>query len=270
MAMNRGKKIIRRSLSTLYILTLAAASAFAQMQTSTPALVGEWKFDEGSGQEVLDTSGNNNNGTLGANSTVETSDPAWTAGKVRGALRFDGIDDYVAIAPSNSLNNLPAFTLEAWIYPTSHADRAGDPSEFFDKGDSSKRFMFDFDGSGGLMGQIRFTGNSAESHSWEVIPLNQWTHVVMTLDAKVENIIRLYINGRESNYYSQTAGLGRVRSETLPTSLGWLIGCRNRTYRFFEGKIDEVRIYSEALTLAEVLERYNAGMTHVLNWRIVW
>jgi len=238
-------------------------------QISGAAVVGEWKFDEGSGQDVLDTSGNNNNGTLGANASVESRDPEWTTGKVGGALRFDGLDDYVAIAPSNSLNNLPAFTLEAWIYPTSHADRYGDASEIFDKGDSSKRFMFDFDGSGGLMGQIRFTGNSAESHSWEVIPINEWTHVVMTLDSKVESIIHLYINGRESDYYSQTAGIGRVRSETAPTSLGWLVGCRNRTYRFFEGKIDEVRIYDKALTPAEILERYNIGLTGVLNWEIL-
>ena len=62
-------------------------------------LVGAWKFDEGSGNIAYDSSGNNNHGTIyGA---------TWVDGKFGKALQFDGIDDYVNISASSSLDIIP-------------------------------------------------------------------------------------------------------------------------------------------------------------------
>jgi len=63
---------------------VAIPSANAQTADITTGLVGHWKFDEVSGTTATDSSGNNNAGTL-------TNGPTWTAGKIGGALSFDGI-----------------------------------------------------------------------------------------------------------------------------------------------------------------------------------
>ena len=60
-------------------------------------LVGYWPFDEGSGNIAKDYSGNGNDGTL-------VNGPTWTTGKVGGALSFDGVDDYVRVINSASIN----------------------------------------------------------------------------------------------------------------------------------------------------------------------
>jgi hypothetical protein len=62
----------------------------------TSNLVAYWKFDEGTGTTTADSSGNGNTGIL-------TNGPLWTAGRIGNALYFDGIDDNVTVADSNSL-----------------------------------------------------------------------------------------------------------------------------------------------------------------------
>ena len=75
-------------------------------------LVAYWKFDEGSGTSVADSSGNGNTGTL-------INGPQWTAGRLGNALFFDGIDDNVTVPDSASLDLSSAFTLSAWVNPAS-------------------------------------------------------------------------------------------------------------------------------------------------------
>src|SRR5438046_2840484 len=80
--------------------------------------IANWKFDETSGQTLIDSSGNGNTGYLGTNSTTETADPTRTLGKVNNALKFDGTDDLATIVNTAALNTLLSFTYSAWIYPT--------------------------------------------------------------------------------------------------------------------------------------------------------
>ncbi len=70
-------------------------------------------FDEGSGTIAKDYSGNGNDGTLCNGATCGVQGPTWTTGKVGGALSFDGVDDYVIVPDSASLNITNAITLAA-------------------------------------------------------------------------------------------------------------------------------------------------------------
>ena len=90
----------------------ASAEASASFTVSPSGLVAYWKFDEGSGTTVSDSSGNGNTGTL-------VNGPLWTAGRVGNALFFDGIDDNVTVPDSNSLDLSSSFTLSAWVNPAS-------------------------------------------------------------------------------------------------------------------------------------------------------
>ncbi|RJS75398.1 PEGA domain-containing protein, partial [Methanophagales archaeon] len=73
-------------------------------------LVGYWKFDEGAGTTAVDSSGNNNNGTL-------IDNPDWVNGKIGKALGFNGSTNYVEINDSDSLDGFDEITIEAWVKP---------------------------------------------------------------------------------------------------------------------------------------------------------
>ena len=82
--------------------------------SSTPppaGLVAALSFDEGSGTTATDLSGSGNNGTLNG--------PTWsTSGKFGNALSLDGVNDWVTVADSNSLDLTTGMTLEGWFQPT--------------------------------------------------------------------------------------------------------------------------------------------------------
>src|SRR4030095_10266109 len=91
--------------------SLEASAWFANADAvSVPGLVAYWKFDEGSGTTVSDSSGNGNTGTL-------VNGPLWTAGRVGNALFFDGIDDNITVPGFLDLSS--SFTLSAWVNPVS-------------------------------------------------------------------------------------------------------------------------------------------------------
>ncbi|MBU4015277.1 LamG domain-containing protein, partial [Patescibacteria group bacterium] len=79
-------------------------------------------MEEGKGQTVYDRSGNGNNGTLGASTSVAKDDPVFTSGySSAGAggtgLKFDGVNDYVNAGSGSSLNITSSFTFDVWIKP---------------------------------------------------------------------------------------------------------------------------------------------------------
>ena len=79
-------------------------------------LVAHWKFDEGSGNAVKDSSGNSNNGTI---IPANAPEPKWGTGKFAGSISFNG-DTFVRIPSSESLNKLKRqITVVALIYPRS-------------------------------------------------------------------------------------------------------------------------------------------------------
>ncbi|MHC4423727.1 MAG: hypothetical protein ACYSWR_03540, partial [Planctomycetota bacterium] len=69
-------------------------------------LISLWEFEEGDGTIAHDSVGNNDGTIYGA---------SWTTGVIGGALRFDGVDDYVNVGNDNSLKPPLPVTLSAWI-----------------------------------------------------------------------------------------------------------------------------------------------------------
>ncbi|MCK4342415.1 MAG: LamG domain-containing protein [Phycisphaerae bacterium] len=97
------------TMSALAIVGLTLVAPSTAVADRDDSLVGYWTYDEGGGGTVHDYSGYGNNGTLsGAN---------WVSGVLGTALSFDGVDDYVEVADSASLDLTSAFTIEAWVKP---------------------------------------------------------------------------------------------------------------------------------------------------------
>jgi hypothetical protein len=206
-------------------------------------LVGYWSFDEGSGSIVHDSSGNGNQGVL-------NNGPVWVDGRFGKALSFDGVDDYVRIKPSLSLDVTSQITVEAWVYPRAYVDNTGHVSHIISRCDDSGGHIYVLSTYPDSY-KISYSVNpdSGQKSSIADLPLNVWTHLAMTYDG---SYIRLYINGELDSSYAQTG--------SISTTSNWLaIGCKptgreggSGSYAYFNGIIDEVRIYNRALSQQEI------------------
>jgi hypothetical protein len=196
-----------------------------------PRPVAAYAFDEGSGSVVSDTSGEGNHGTIvGA---------TWTSqGRFGGALIFDGVDDWVSISEASALHLTTNLTLSAWIYPT--APRPGLRTVM-----STEHGSYHIHASSELNRPfigIDVDGTYHDLYGERRLPAHTWTHLASTYDG---NTLRLYQNGVEV--------ASRSLSGPAQGPVTWLaIGGNSLGREFFQGRIDEVRIYNGALTASEI------------------
>ncbi len=200
-------------------------------------LVGYWTMDgqDISGTALTDKSGNGRNGTI--------SGAVGAAGAVGQALKFDGINDYVSI-PDNPNFEIPTtneLSVEAWFNQSAYTG-----TTLVEK--RNEWMLYPVDGSG-----IRFLVRASGAWKWGttfVHSLNTWYHVVGI--AKIENgelITQLWIDGvkkAENNF-------GAVTPDTTSNPVRFAYDWTD----FYNGLIDEVRIYNRALSPAEIQEHYN-------------
>jgi len=231
----------------------------------TKGLVGYWTFDSKNLRtNVADSSGLGNTGYLqGFTSTTS----ALVAGKIGQGLKFDGVDDCGVIGNQASLINLTnTLSVSAWIktkvsalqrpiagdsYPNSEGATFGYTLE--DYGSNYYRFVVENSTnptSGGIV-SVQSTAGS--------VPLNKWTHIVGTYDGSGN--LRMYINGTLNN---------STASSTISTinasNKRFIIGSSDNTtgtgcLNFYNGSIDDVRVYNRALSAAEVTALYNLNQS---------
>lgn len=195
-------------------------------------LVAAYGFDENAGPIAGDASGTGNQGTI--------SGAAWTAsGRFGNALSFDGANDLVTVADSTSLDLTTGMTLQAWINP---AAGAGVRDVIIKEGSGLDLFnLYHRNGQGAPESNV-FVNGQNRTVQGSTVPLGVWTHLAGTYDGTV---LRLYVNG------SEAASLAIAGS--IPTSSGALrIGGNGLWGEYFQGVIDEVRIYNRALSGAEI------------------
>ena len=198
----------------------------------SPSLVAAYSFDEGTGTTVSDVSGNGNNGTI--------ANASWTtAGKDGNALVFDGTSAVVTINDSASLDLTMAMTLEAWVNPSAVS------SDWWDvvyKGDDNYYLEASTDNDGVPCGGGTFGTADVQAFGTAVLPLNTWTHIATTYDGAT---LAFYVNGVQAWSFAQT---GDIVTSSNPLQIGG-----DSIYgQFFQGTIDEVRVYNTALTAAQI------------------
>jgi glucose/arabinose dehydrogenase/chitodextrinase len=210
----------------------SVAEATTDAAPPTPAgLVGAWAFDEGFGFTTADASGNGNIGTI--------TGATWTQGRYGNALSFNGADSIVRVASAASLNLTGAMTLSAWIKPT--ATQSGWRTILQRQADA---YFLDAGGDAAL----RPAGGGTLGTSTQYVsgptanPVDAWTHLALTYDGAT---LRLYVNGTQA---ATRAAAGAIQTTTNPL---WIGG--NSPYgEYFQGLIDEVRVYDRALTPTEI------------------
>ena len=227
----------------------ASATTQAPPTASTTTLVAHYKFDETSGTSAADASGNGFTATLGNYATS-----GWTAGKIGGALNFDGVSNYVSAGAPAALNNLTRYTIAAWIKPDTYGQ--GSLGRIMDKRATGGGWTVFVCGSGtGLC-----TGNIFLRQSFSVaeggwgapvnsITLGTWQHVAVTYDnTSAANRPVFYVNGAVVATNVDTTPSGSASPDAASILA---IGHAGQT-RNFDGAIDDVRLYNRILSAAEI------------------
>ena len=223
-----------------YPITDGDGFSLTMIDTSDSTLYGpdeglfaHWKFDDESGGTAIDSAGINN-GTL-------NGDPTWAAGRIDGALSFDGVGDYVAVSPIVPLigNTL---TVQAWIR-TSEFAGIWNPVMTQNAGGSGYYFYVS---SGRPAFYVVVGAAFVEAVSIDTISAGQWYHVAGTNDG---SNLKLYINGQLKDSSTSTGFLG-VNSNAH-------IGFEPVSPLYYNGLIDDVRIYNRALSESEFKDIVN-------------
>lgn len=233
-----------------YVVSAINAAGEGPASSEVPATNGSaalralLMFNETSGANAADGSGKGRHATL-------VNGPTRVAGKGGNALDLDGTDDHVSL-PVNVVGTLNNFTLSTWV----HLDAATIWSRIFDFGSGEEAYMFLTPNAGGS-NKARFTITNSGGTGEQVIdgtaelPTGTWTHVAVTLSG---DLGILYVNGIE---------VGRNESMTLkPLDLGatnqnWIGRSQYATDPYLNGRVDDFRIYSGALSAGDVLALAN-------------
>ena len=197
-------------------------------------------FNEGSGTLVTDLSGNGNNGTI--------SGATWTtSGRYGNALSFNGTNALVTVNNAPSLQLTSAMTLEAWVYPTTVNSTWQD---VIYKGNDNYYLEGTSSNSGHPVAGAIVGGVYAAAIGPNSLTANTWAHLAETYDGAT---VRLYVNGWQVASHAQT---GAIATSTNPLQIGG-----DSIYgQYFAGRIDEVRIYNLALSVAEIQSDLNTPL----------
>lgn len=208
-------------------------TANLEIDPSNPGLVAAFNFNEANGGTLYDLSGSNNNGTV--------SGAAWTgSGKYGGGLLFDGVNDMVTVNDANALDFTNTFTLEAWVNPTVNGNWS--TVIFKERPGGMLYSLYTNNGTTRPVGQVFLSNNEQDAIGTAAIPLNTWTHLASTYDGTT---LRLYVNGTQVATKAITGSLANTAS---PLRLGG-----NSIWgEWFNGQIDNVRIYNRSLPVAEI------------------
>jgi hypothetical protein len=225
-------------------------------QDPNAGLTAHWRFDDRQGTIAMDSA---HPGVYVKNINTDQFYPdygkypgqivgaQWGEGQIVGGLSFDGVGDSVTVA---SIPSSPAFTVSAWVKPTSTQDGFARIVEtsysvgvFLGVDSAGPTYKMMVNGGSGS------TGNCGAQYGCiqgGAVVNNTWTLVTGTYDGSVG---RLYVNGvqvaNDTAYPPSTAAMPLTIGTSYAYSYGW------------KGGIDDVRIYGRALSPSEVLTLYN-------------
>jgi hypothetical protein len=162
-------------------------------------------------------------------------------------LQFGGTDDYVEIADSSSLDLANAVTVEAWVKQNTLVDWAGIVSKSQGVANINYLLLMHSDGSPYFSVTVSGAEKSTYNGTGTILPIGEWHHLVGTFDG---TNLRYYYDGAMEGSITPTGGDLDTNNESV--EIGKLIS-------FFNGAIDNVAIYNEALSVGQIQQHYAQG-----------
>jgi len=244
---------------------IAKGLYFSQhLQNSLGSYVaGIWNFDEGSGSTVNDTSGWGNNGTVYGAAYADDTPSA------RGyALLLDGQSNYAAVnygaGNKPSELKLTKFTVAAWVkanslpsnnvYVVTDREGCGRTNYLLNITNGYPRIDFIVDGSS------PHEWRSAQSS--ERMQTGVWHYLTGTYDSQD---LKIYLNGAMRGVRPSTTDTPEDDDNSAMLKFGYSSCIHSSVSNYFDGFIDEVRIYGTALTSAQIRSQYYAGLGRLLS-----
>lgn len=207
-----------------------------------------WSFNEAAGTTTADASGNGRNGVL-----VNMDFAARTAGKQCGGLFFDGVDDYVEVAGYKGVLGPASRTCTAWVKTTAARQVC---ILSWGSENSGQKWFFRVEADGTV--SVGVWGGYVRTTSTSTVNDGRWHHAaaVFANDGSPDiSEIRLYVDGILQAALSSN-------EQTVNTAAGQnvMIGAFKNaaaaTTGFFEGYLDEVRIYDRSLSDEDIFSLY--------------
>jgi hypothetical protein len=220
--------------------TIVNASQNSQL---TDGLVGLWSFNgpDLSGTTAYDRSGQGNNGTL-------VNGPSVYPGKVGQALSFDGTSASVNLGQPAVLQTLNApMTISSWVrFPTA-------PVSEHNYTIIGRGYDWQIEIRSTQRVTLRRWSSYSDVLGISALSATSWHHVVVTVSTSGSDNVLIYVNGQLDKTGTMTTPFNTSASNTR------ISGYIQADIDYFNGLIDEVRIYNRALSQSEVTALYNAG-----------
>lgn len=194
--------------------------------------VADLRFEEGSGSQAFDSSGNGNTGTL---TNMDEAD--WVQGKFGKALDFDGSNDYVDLGSGPSLD-LPAFTAELWWKGKAGVAWTG-PLQVKLSGKKGFMMVGETSAVDAYRPHLTIWNGNAETNKFTTsdflaYPFANFRHIVWSWD------------GTTAKFYLD--GASKAVSTTPVSGYATMGAFVARGYSHAGGVIDEVRVYNQVYT----------------------
>ena len=219
-------------------------SIIANLETSLLRL---WHMNEASGTTLANTSG------TGADNLTVTSGTVGEPGVFKNAVEVNGTTAY-AIS-SNITTSTSVATISAWVYVTAYP--ASGKGHLVGMGNGNGGGSYDKNLGIDSTGKLYFYTFSGVVHETSAptisIPLNTWTHIAGTVDATT---IRAYMNGVEVGNTGSGGSSQATNSVLVGGYNAWAAIAVNRI-------VDEVALWSRALTATEISQLYRRGINRV-------
>ncbi len=207
---------------------------------------------------VLSTVNKNHSGTYNVvvnnNGCQATASASLTVADLGSALNFNGVNNFITVPNNPSFNSTKNLAIEAWVYPTGNApviqDVITNSTNIVNNG-----FILRTDD-----GWTNFSFWLHVNGQWRAISapfpgLNQWHHIAATYDGF---FMKIYLDGALSNTLS-IAGTITTNSNTIT------IGQQDGLFEYFNGSLDELRVWSKALTQCEIQNNLNCQLSGKVN-----
>ena len=206
-----------------------------------------WAFNESLGTTVNDVTGNGNSATF-------QNDPTWTAGKYGGGLRFDGVNDFLTVLNSPSLNfSGTALTLSMWINPLGGVGDQVPFAKFWSGTMTAPYYQYGLELVGGSTPNL-YIGTASgpiTASMGSPLTLGQWSHLAVAFDGTQA---RFYVNGNLVSSRPLSANIA-ARDSLLH------MAADARPSQFFNGTLDDVRLYNRAQSQSEVQTDMNTPLS---------
>lgn len=236
--------------ATLFLVIACAITSVAQAGPIQTNQIGSWGLDAASGGSAVDSI-NGNNGTWQNGTSTNLS---WVPGQIGNAANLQGntndAANYFNVGVISQFTGATEMTFSAWIQPDSQTDTSYN-GIFMSR---SENWGLAYEGNNRTDNRV---ANSTSSDGLDstgiVLPNGSWYHVALTYDT-VTDARRVYINGTLNASDTYAAGI-------IPTAAAsWQIGrdpfAANRD---FDGRIDDLSLWTRALTADEIAAVYDSG-----------